>query len=59
MITIFLVFDNELSCARYIYKHDNFYILTVIVTNLDLWNVKNKYKMVHTTEPHSMSKGVM
>jgi len=48
MITIFLVYDNEMSCARYIYKHDNFYIVTVIVTNLDLWNVKNKYQISTT-----------
>jgi hypothetical protein len=29
---IFLMYDNELFCARYIYKYDNFYILMVIVT---------------------------
>jgi hypothetical protein len=32
MITIFLMYDNELFCTWYIYKYDNFYILTVIVT---------------------------
>ena len=32
MMIIFLMYDNELFDARYIYKHDNFYILTVIVT---------------------------
>jgi len=32
MIIIFLMYDNELLCARYIYKYDNFYILVVIVT---------------------------
>jgi len=32
MIIIFLMYDKELFCARYIYKYDNFYILTVIVT---------------------------
>ena len=32
MIIIFLMYDNKLFCARYIYKYDNFYILTVIVT---------------------------
>jgi len=29
---IFLMYNNELFCARYIYKYDNFYILTVTVT---------------------------
>jgi len=33
IIIIFLMYDNELFCARYIYKYDNFYILMVIVTN--------------------------
>jgi hypothetical protein len=28
---IFLMY-NEMFCARYIYKYDNFYILMVIVT---------------------------
>jgi hypothetical protein len=32
MIIIFLIYDNELFCAKYIYKYNNFYILTVIVT---------------------------
>jgi len=32
MITVLLMYDNELFCARYIYKYDNFYILTVILT---------------------------
>jgi hypothetical protein len=32
MIIIFLMYNNELFCARYIYKYDKFYILMVIVT---------------------------
>jgi len=32
MIIIFLMYGNELFCARYIYKYDNFYIPMVIVT---------------------------
>jgi len=31
-IIIFLMYGNELFYARYIYKYDNFYILTIIVT---------------------------
>jgi hypothetical protein len=32
MIIIFFMYDKDLFFARYIYKYDNFYILTVIVT---------------------------
>jgi len=32
MTIIFLMYDNELFCDRYIYKYDNFYILTFTVT---------------------------
>jgi len=32
MIIIFLMYGNDLFCVRYIYKYDNIYILTVIVT---------------------------
>jgi len=32
MIIMFLIYDNELFCARYIYKYDNFCILTLIGT---------------------------
>jgi hypothetical protein len=42
MIIIFLMYDNEVFCARYIYKCDNFYILTVIVTKLGFMECENK-----------------
>ena len=31
IIIIFLIYDNELFCARCMYKYDIFYILAVIV----------------------------
>ena len=31
LFIIFLMYDNELFYARYIYKYENFYILMVIV----------------------------
>ena len=39
---IFVMYDNELFCARYIYKYDNFYILMVIVTWYGSMECENK-----------------
>ena len=41
MIIIYLMYDNELFCDRYIYKYNNFYILTVIVSQYGSTECKN------------------
>jgi len=38
------MYDNELFCARYIYKYDNFYILMVIVTYYGSMECEKKNK---------------